>query len=311
MRLSTILASATLALLITGSISAQVSRSVAVTFDDLPATGGTSSMERLRYINSKLLAKLSAGKVPAIGFVNESKLMVEGEMDERTALLAEWLDRGHLLGNHTFSHIAIDTATFAQYREDLIRGETVTRMLLEKRGLKLKYYRHTQLRTGPNEAYRKQLSDLLKERGYTVAPVTIDNNEYIFAAVYNEAVSKGDSELAKKIADAYVGYMSSVFAHFEGLSREFLGYEVPQVLLLHANELNADHFDKLAEMIRDRGYRFITLDEAMKDKAYSLPEAGSTRGLSWIHRWILAKGKKTREEPDVPAWISDLFRNRG
>ena len=311
MKRSTFLVTAILPLLLTVSVCAQVSRSVAVTFDDLPATGGTSTLKRLRYINSNLLAKLSDDNVPAIGFVNEGKLMVEGEIDDRTALLAEWLDRGHLLGNHTFSHIAIDNATFEHYREDLIRGETVTRMLLERRGLKLKYYRHTQLRTGPNEVYRKQLSDLLRDRGYSVAPVTIDNNEYVFAAVYNDAVSKGDTQLADRIAEAYIGYMSSVFSHFEGLSRDFLGYEVPQVLLLHANELNADRFDELAEMMRGRGYRFITLDEALKDKAYTLPEAGSTRGLSWIHRWILAAGQETREEPDVPGWISDLFRRRG
>ena len=39
--------------------------------------------------------------MPSIGFVNESKLYVRGEIDERTAILDEWLEKGHLLGNHT------------------------------------------------------------------------------------------------------------------------------------------------------------------------------------------------------------------
>ena len=183
-------------------------------------------------------------------------------------------------------------------------------MLLANRGLQLKYFRHTQLRTGPTEVYRKQLSELLSSRGYVAAPVTIDNNEYVFAAVYSDAAGRSDKELANRIVKAYVEYMDSVFAHFENLSRDFLGYEVRQILLLHANELNADHFDKLAAMMRKRGYRFISLEEALRDKAYEMPEALSTRGLSWIHRWMLAKGLEISEEPDVPAWISELFRRR-
>jgi peptidoglycan/xylan/chitin deacetylase (PgdA/CDA1 family) len=295
---------------LTGILLGQETRRVAVTFDDLPATGGTSTLERLRYVNDRLLKALEREKVPAIGFVNESKLFVNGEIDERTAILDKWLEGGHLLGNHTFSHIAIDRASFEQYKEDLIRGETVTRMLLSARGLKLKYFRHTQLRTGPTAEYRSKLSELLASRGYTVAPVTIDNNEYIFAALYTDALRNGDRDLAERIAVAYVEYMESVFEHFEKLSHDLLGYEVRQILLLHANELNADHFGRLAAMMRKRGYRFVTLDDALRDKAYTLPDALSTRGISWIHRWTIAKGQEVREEPDVPDWISERFRRR-
>lgn len=287
-------------------------REVAVTFDDLPATHG--DFEKMKYITDNLLAKLESEKVPAIGFVNERKLFVYGEIDKRTELLKRWLDAGHDLGNHTFSHIFIDNATFDEYKEDLIRGETVTRMLLAQTGKKLRYYRNTQLRTGPTEEYRKQLSEFLQKRGYTVAPVTIDNNDYIYSIVYTDAKAKGDTDLQEKIAQSYIEYMSQIFEHFENLSREFLGREVKQTLLLHANEINADHFDKLARMLKKRGYKFITLEEALKDEAYKLPEAGARRGLSWLHRWMLAKGLKMKEEPDVPEFIAKAFaeiqRNR-
>lgn len=292
------------------SAKAQTARKVAVTFDDLPGTHNIEDLKELNRVNGLLLSKLEARKVPAAVFVNESKLFVPGEIDERTAILEKWLDAGHILGNHTFSHIAINSNPFEAYREDLIRGETVTRMLLEKRGQRLRYYRHTQLRTGPTDEYRKQLSDLLKERGYTVAPVTIDNNEYIFATVYERALAKKDRELADRIAKAYVGYMESVFEHFENVSRGFLNREPAQVLLLHVNRINADHFEKLASMMEKRGYEFVTLDEALKDEAYDLPEVTSRTGLSWIHRWMLAKGLEMKKEPDVQGWISDLFAAR-
>lgn len=273
-------------------------REVAVTFDDLPASHGD-----YKSITDRLLAKLKAEKVLAIGFVNESKLFFMGEIDKRTALLKQWLDDGHELGNHTFSHISVDNSTFEQYTEDLIRGETVTKMLLAEKGQKLKYYRHTQLRTGPTEEYRNKLNNFLINRGYTVAPVTIENNDFIFASAYLRAKRKGDKALQDKIATAYIEYMEKVFEHFEKLSQEFLGYEVKQTLLLHANEINADHFDKLAQMMKRRGYKFITLDGALKDEAYKLPEVQSKRGLSWLHRWMLAKGLPMKEEPGEPDWI--------
>ncbi len=285
-------------------------REVAVTFDDLPGTRQPENLDHQKYVTENLLAKIKAAGVPTIGFVNEHRIIRYGEVDQRIELLKKWLDDGHELGNHTFSHIAINTNTFEDYTRDLIRGEPVTRMLLEQKGKKLRFYRHTQLRTGPTDEYRLRLAEFLKKRGYTVAPVTIDNNEYIYTIVYSRAKRKGDKALQDRIVKSYVEYMEKIFEHFENLSREFLGREVKQTLLLHANEINADHFDKIAVLMKTRGYKFIALEDALKDPAYQLTEVTSLRGLSWLHRWMLAKGLKMKEEPQQPKWIDDLFAQR-
>lgn len=281
-------------------------RQVAITFDDLPATQ-TPSLVKLTYITDRLLDSITSNRIPAVGFVNESKLYSRGEIDERVALLRKWLDAGLELGNHTFSHIGIDRAPLQAYQEDVIRGETVTRMLMQERGKQLRYFRHTQLRTGPTPEYKKGLDRFLADRGYTIAPVTIDNQDFMFAVVYAGARQKADSETLRRVRDAYVPYMEGMFQFFEKLSVESLGYEVKQVLLLHANELNADTLDALIEMMRRRGYSFITLDEALKDKAYSLPDAQVGTGLSWIHRWMITRGTKMRDEPREPPFISKLY----
>jgi peptidoglycan/xylan/chitin deacetylase (PgdA/CDA1 family) len=281
-------------------------REVAVTVDDLPAWG---DLGKMTYITRNLLKSITDNKVPAVGFVNESQLFVRGETDARIALLQMWLDAGLELGNHTFSHILIDRNPLDAYKEDVIRGETVTRMLLRQKGGKLRYFRHTQLRTGPTAEYKEGLDRFLAERGYTVAPVTIDNQEWVFAGAYGGAKERGDKEKMKRVAEAYVKYMDEIFAFFEKLSREFLGYEVKQTLLLHANELNADYFDELVGMMRKRGYTFISLEDALKDKAYSLPDAQAKMGLSWLHRWMLAKGLEMRPEPTEPEWVSGLHKS--
>lgn len=283
--------------------SAVPRRQVAVTFDDLPMTNADGQANR------KLLASISANQVPATGFVNENKLYVRGEKNARiVAMLRMWLDAGIELGNHTFSHISIDRNSLAAYQEDVIRGETVTRLLLREKGMKLKYFRHPQLRTGPTQDYKKGLHEFLAGRGYTVAPVTIDNQEWVFAAAYAGAKTRGEATNMKRIGDSYLKHMEEVFDFFERLSADFLGYEIKQTLLLHANALNADYFDELVRLIRKRGYAFISLDEALKDQAYRLPEAQSARGLSWLHRWMLAKGMTLRPEPREPAWVMNLLR---
>ena len=98
-------------------------------------------------------------------------------MDSRISILRDWLDAELELGNHTFSHVGIDSVSLPQYEEDVIRGETVTRMLMAEKGRPLRYFRHTQLRTGPTTQYREGLGTFLRNRGYTVAPVTVDTQD--------------------------------------------------------------------------------------------------------------------------------------
>jgi hypothetical protein len=73
--------------------------------------------------------------------------------------------------------------------------------------------------------------------------------------------------------------------------------------------LNAEHLDELIAMVRGRGYRFVTLEQALSDDAYKLPTAQTPRGLSWLHRWRLSKGLPLRMEPREPASIQRLYRH--
>ena len=76
------------------------------------------------------------------------------------------------------------------YKADVLLGEKITRRLLHQRGKQLTYYRHTQLHTGPTLEIKNDLEEFLTEHGYIIAPVTIDNNDYIFANIYEKAKVK-------------------------------------------------------------------------------------------------------------------------
>ena len=106
--------------------------------------------------------------------------------------------------------------------------------------------------------------------------------------------------------------MESKVEFFERNSRDLFGREIPEVLLVHANMLNAERFGDLAAMFERRGYRFITLDRALEDEAYRSPDTFvGTGGITWIHRWALTRGMPRTfyaGEPDVPKFVADAAK---
>jgi hypothetical protein len=140
--------------------------------------------------------------------------------------------------------------------------------------------------------------------------VTIDNDEWIFAALYADARKRGDAPQASRIADSYVAYMDVVCAFVEDLARRVVGREIPQVLLVHANALNADQFPRVAGLLKARGYRFATLEETLQDPAYGLPDTYVGEwGLSWLHHWEVTAGRKRTPSPDPPSWVMKAYES--
>ncbi len=289
-------------------IQAQVSnRTIAVTIDDLPVVSTRRDLKNRQEITKKLLGHIRRAKVPAIGFVNENKLYrddkrVEAEVD----LLRMWLDAGLELGNHTYSHRSADAISVEDYTADVLRGEIITKELLKARNREIRYFRHPYLQTGSDMQVKTAIYKFLAEHNYTVAPISFDNADYIFSRACDNAFDKKDKKLMKQVGDAYVPYMEKKLDYWERQSIKLLGREMSQTLLIHANFINSDYFDDLAEMFKRRGYKFVTLEDALKDEAYRLPDNFTRRaGISWLHRWTLDKGREyvLPDEPMVPEFV--------
>lgn len=269
--------------------AAPPARSVAVTFDDLPAIATRADLANRTYITDGILGTLVREGVPAIGFVNEEKLVRGGATDPRhAALLERWLEAGMQLGNHTYSHPSLYRTPLEEFQEDVLRGERLIRPLMREHGDSLRWFRHPFLNTGPDPETKQAFERFLASHGYDVAPVTIDNGEWIFARAYDNALDAGDSATAVRVGADYIAYMDTMFGYYEAQSRAILGYEPPQVLLLHANRINADLLDELVAMMRARGYDFVRVEEAVRDPAYDRPDRyAGTAGITWLHRWAI------------------------
>lgn len=300
-----------LSLLLAANTHADSGKTLSITIDDLPWVSLPNQAPLdLAVRHRTLVAKMRAADVPAVGFVNEFKLY-DGEAlsAERVQMLRDWLDAGFTLGNHTRDHIDLHRAGMRDFQRNILEGEVVLRPLLAEFELVPKWFRHPYLHAGRSEADRAELTAFLAAHDYQIAPVTIDNSEWIYAKAYRDCELNPDCTKAdrKRVINSYVPYMRDKIRYYEAQSQQFFGRQIAQVLLLHANELNAASIDSLIDMIRAEGYSFVTLDTAMADPIYQKANGyNGAAGPSWIHRYALAmgfSGKDFAGEPMVPAWV--------
>ncbi|MGO1070255.1 polysaccharide deacetylase family protein [Lysobacter sp. CA199] len=288
-------------------------RRIAMTIDDLPWVRLPAvSTASIIADHRRLVAAIRQAGVPAIGFVNEGKLEADGKVEpERLAMLRDWLDAGATLGNHSYSHADLHAVGLPAYRDDILRGERQLRPLLQSRGQTPHWFRHPYLRAGRSAQDKIDLAQFLSAHGYRIAPVTVDNSDWIWAAAYLRADASPKAEkLKSKLRRDYIHYMGLKLDYYEQQSIALLGYNLPHIWLIHANALNAASYGDLIAMARKRGYRFIGLDEAMRDRAYERTDAYTgPAGPSWLHRWAIGEKKPASffaDEPEVPAWVMSL-----
>jgi len=291
----------------------EIERTMAVTVDDLPvAQPSWHTNEQMDRITSDLLKTFERHGVPAVGFVNEGKLETGGRVDTfRRGLLQRWLDAGHELGNHGFAHLDLHRVPPEEWMADVVRGEETTRKLVDASAGTLRFFRHPFLHVGMSPEIQTATLEFLESHGYTVAPVTVDNSEWIYGRAYAQAYNAGDDELQEKIGRDYIRYMLEVVAYYETQTEAIVGRPIPQILLVHAYALNADWLDDLLEKLEERGYAWISLEEALEDPVYERAIDGWTGmgGITWLHRWAITDGMDRsvfEGEPEPPEWVADI-----
>jgi peptidoglycan/xylan/chitin deacetylase (PgdA/CDA1 family) len=288
---------------------------MAVTFDDLPYVniGNGPYVTRGRAATAKILKTLKKHKAPAVAFVNEAMLTESGERQARIALLRQWVDEGVTLGNHTYSHRDFNQLTIEQFQEEIAKGDVVTRQLMRSRQPYQLYFRHPMTHTGDTREKKEAIEKFLAARGYKVTPHTIENSDFIFNVAYVQAQQRGDEALAKRVREAYLDLTLAATEFAEKVSPEIFGHEIPQILLIHVNDITADSLDEMLLRFEARGYTFVTLDKVMADPAYQTKDTFISKyGPTWLFRWTKSKGMNVdfSGDPDPPKWVMDLYNAR-
>ncbi len=106
-------------------------------------------------------------------------------------------------------------------------------------------------------------------------------------------------------------YTAAEIDWYSKLDQQVFGDNVPHVMLLHDSRLNADTIQEIIALFDKRGYRFVSLSEALQDPAYATPETYITKfGPMWGYRWAKERNVKVdgKNEPEPPAWIEQYVK---
>ena len=296
-----------------GSAGAQT-RAVAVTVDDLPfvaehESGAMTADDgaAAKRANHRLLAALTHHHVPVTGFVIQKSVEELGARGG-DAVLKDWVGRGFDLGNHSYEHPDFNDLTADQFEDQVVRGEKAFAPLMKAAGRPPEFFRFPFNHTGDTQAKHDELAAFLAQRGYRLAPCTIDNSDWLFNRAYAKVLAGHHHAAAKRLRNDFVTFTAAQIDYFAQMNRSVLGYGPPEIMLLHDNRLNADVIDQILALFEQRGFRFVSLDEAEKDPAYRTPDTIVTRyGPMWGYRWARARNVKIDGslEPEPPKWISD------
>ncbi len=298
------------------AVEAQV-HTVAMTVDDLPLTSvvplthSAAEARKAEHVNTAILDAFSRNHIPATGFVIEQRVEEIGVPASRK-VLEQWTRSGFDLGNHLYSHPDVNTLSVDRIEREIVDGESTFGPLLKEKGRIPQFLRFPYNHTGDTKEKHDAIAAFMAKHGYRLAPCTIDNTDYEFNITYTLALERKDEAIAAKVKAAYLAYTATEIDWYSALNKQVFGYEPPHVMLLHDSLLNADTIEEVLSLFEEREYRFVSLNEALKDHAYAVPETFITKfGPMWGYRWAREKQVKVEghNEPNPPAWISQYVKD--
>ena len=291
---------------------AQTIRKVAITIDDLPYVTGDEShlmagadASAAAMANRHLLDVLQQHHVPVTGFVIEHSVQALGIPAGR-AILQGWIDHGFDLGNHSYTHPDFNDLSAAQMEDQVTRGESTIGPLMHNAGRPLQFFRFPMNHTGDTRAKHDTLAAFLAQHHYRLAPCTIENEDWMFTERLFRIRAHHDETNADRLIEDYLAFTAAQIDYFAALNKQIFGYEPPEIMLIHDNQLNSETIDRLLTLFEQRGYQFVSLTEAESDPAYTILETDITAyGPMWSYRWARVKGIHVdgSKEPDPPAWV--------
>lgn len=235
-------------------------RDVAITIDDLPFVGESKNFHLDMIINS-----IKTNEVPATGFV------IAGEIEPKNwEMLHKFREAGLGLGNHTVSHPNLNKVNGDTYIQEIEKADKILKPLLTEP----KYFRYPYLAMSEGTKKSKVL-DYLAAKNYQIAPVTIDSKDFVFNQLLLAVPENERRQFLQVLKPCYLNFIWQQTLKAEEYNRSVHKDLQAQILLIHANLLNAYVLPDIINLYKQKGYNFVTLSNALK--TFSEPQKLATK----------------------------------
>ncbi len=290
----------------TGSGAGASGLKVAITFDDLPVHASLPPGETRLAIAQRIIAALrDSGAPPTYGFVNGLGTVQE---PGSAAALAAWRAAAWPLGNHTWSHMNLDTADLASWEADVEKDEPLLTQLMPNGGWR--WLRYPYLAEGDTPAKRDAARAFLAARGYRVAQVTMSFSDFAYNDAYARCAAAHDDPAVGRMEQAWIIGARTELSRAHAMSTALYGRDIPYVLLMHLGGFSARMLPRLLQLYREQGVQLVSLETAEADPFYSEDEhLDAAYRPETLEAQLNARGDKTPAAPDV-SWLQNICRAR-
>jgi peptidoglycan-N-acetylglucosamine deacetylase len=252
---------------------------IAITMDDpqVKPAYGLSAVE----VNRRVLDALEKHKIKAGLFVCGMRV----DSQDGKQLLSTWNDAGHMLGNHSYSHLFLHSqkVTLAAYCDDIAKGEAVISgySQFEKR------FRYPFFKEGDTAEKRDGVRKFLADRGYRHGRATIDASDWAIDDRLTKRVAKDSTADLAPYRKFYLDHLWERAQFYDDLAVKALGRRPAHTLLVHHRLLNALFLGDVLDMFQKRGWEPISAEKAYNDPIYQKQPNILPAGESLV--WALAK----------------------
>jgi peptidoglycan-N-acetylglucosamine deacetylase len=252
---------------------------VALTMDD-PNSYFESRMP-WREANKRILGALEARKLSAALFVCGKRV----DQPEAKGLVSEWDDAGHLICNHSYSHLMFTdpAVSYDEFAADFLRDEPIIAPYRQRTRL----FRYPFLKEGDTIEKRDRFRSLLKQHAYKVGHVTIDSSDWYVDQRIRERMEKDPHANLDPYCDYLVAHLLDRATFYRKLSLDLLGREIPHTLLVHYSYMNALFLPTILEAFNRAGWDWINANRAYEDPVFQRAPQTLPAGESLL--WALAK----------------------
>ena len=296
-----------LLLVLAAAPAAAQDKRIALSFDDVPRFPGAFMTPDERTI-ALIAALKEAGVAQAAFFVTSGNLEQDyGKNGE--ARIRAYVEAGHVIANHSYSHTHLSDSTIADYIADLDKTEA----WLAGRAGRRPWYRFPYLDEGHDLERRDAVRAALRQRGLGNGYVTADFYDWAIDDLARKAIADKREIDLRKLGDFYAETAVQAADFYDRLARETLGRSPAHVMLMHETDLNALFLEDVVAALQADGWRIIPIDEAYRDPIAQIEPDTLALGGGRVSALAVVAGRRPSEvsyERNDEAVLARLFEER-
>jgi len=208
-------------------------------------------------------------------------------------VVRDWLDQGHMIENHTWTHSHANNMTSEAYLQDVQRNKSYLHDITRS----ATYFRFPYLDDGRDRDQQVELFKGLNDLNLINAPVTNDAVDWFTNSRLQKRLRDNPQADLSPYRDYYLNMCLKLANHWDSVAQALGFHSLPHLTLIHHNVLNGLFLKDVLLALQADGWEFVDASEALSFEPYHALPPEPTHGRNWL---TLKQGEAAIEIPPYP-----------